>query len=91
MADFKTFTVGFDLADRFTARYDAIFKKRLNLLGSHNRAYTSPAMDDWLCLRFVAVRLAAALTLRCMERLPKTLTYCIEMSRRLIMNISRKG
>lgn len=34
MGDFKTFTVGFDLADRFTARYDAIFKKIDRIAGS---------------------------------------------------------
>lgn len=36
MGDFKTYTVGFDLADRFSARYDAIFKKIDRIAGSVN-------------------------------------------------------
>ena len=34
MGDFKTYSIGFDIADRFTAKYDAIFKKIDRIAGS---------------------------------------------------------
>lgn len=36
MADFKTYSVGFDLVDRFSGKYDAIFKKIDRIAGSVN-------------------------------------------------------